>query len=104
MRRLDPHRMHLPMSLDVTPLVCLPLPRIENPMHPLSPRAREVLATMSPVMLAALHHIHDGHAHHLHGREVTSLIHRGLIERDPYGCVVITALGSQILTHTKEHP
>ena len=38
----------------------------------------------------------------LHGREVTSLIHRGLIERDPYGCVTITHLGTQILPLTKE--
>ena len=53
-------------------------------------------------VIAALHHVHDGNAHHLHGQQVTSLIHRGLIERDVYGCVVITALGSQILTLTKE--
>lgn len=65
---------------------------------------QQVLATMSPVMVAALHHVHDGHAHHLHGQQVTSLIHRGLIERDPYGCVTITHLGTQILTLTKEQP
>lgn len=64
---------------------------------------QQVLATMSPVMVAALHHVHDGHAQDVHGREIGSLKHRGLIEMDLYGCVVITALGSQILTLTKEN-
>lgn len=61
-----------------------------------------VLATMSPGLVAALHHIHDGHAHDVHGREITSLIHRGLIEFDLYGCVVITSLGGQVLDHLRE--
>lgn len=63
-----------------------------------------VIATMSPVMVAALHHVHDGHAQDVHGREIGSLKHRGLIEMDLYGCVVITDLGTQVLYHlTKEH-
>jgi|LSQX01.1.fsa_nt_gb hypothetical protein len=64
---------------------------------------QQVLTTMSPVMVAALHHVHDGHAQDVHGREIGSLKHRGLIERDVYGCVVITHLGTQILTLTKEN-
>ena len=68
-----------------------------------STNPQQLLSTVSSVMVADLRLIHDGHAHHLHGSKVTSLIHRGLVERDVYGCVVITALGSQILTLTKEH-
>ena len=66
--------------------------------------AATTLATMSPTMIRALHKVNDGHAHHIHGREISSLTHRSLIEIDLYGCVVITTLGTQVLNLIKAAP
>ena len=63
---------------------------------------QQVLATMSPVMVAALHHVHDGHAQDVHGREIGSLKHRGLITLDVTHMVTINPLGYQIIDHLGE--
>ena len=67
-----------------------------------SDEARAVLTAMSPTMVRSLTALREHPEVTLHGRERSALQFRELIELDGYGSLIITDLGTAVLTLIQE--
>lgn len=66
-------------------------------------QAAHTATTLTHEQITHLKAARDGHLHHIPGATIHTLISKGVLTHDLYGCITISPTGTRILDHLEEN-